>query len=140
MTYGPARAAGNSSSRGKACHTPLCRGDLLRTRSQRSSQRRRLFDPHEGAVARSEQKVGIHKRLQQHFADVVIEAPQPPRLRFSESQTWHLEKFTLHAPERLLNAMRRLRRHDSFLRRSADLPGSSGEAREQWVYQPLIET
>src|SRR5262249_21318794 len=65
-----------------------------------------VFNSHERAVARPEQELGINERPQQRFAEGGLEPPEPSSLCFGETQSRHLEEFTLNPPKNILGLER----------------------------------
>ena len=59
--------------------------------------------PHERAIARLIQELGVNERRKQRVAVRGVKPPQPARLRGREPQPRHLEKFPLDTPEHVFS-------------------------------------
>jgi len=65
---------------------------------------RGILDPHERAVARTEQKLRIDESPKQRSTRRSIQTPKTTRLRFGESQPRHFEELALNPPQHVIGS------------------------------------
>jgi hypothetical protein len=87
---------------------------------QRGFDGRRVFHTHERAIASPEKKLCVDQGAEQRVARCGIKSPQTARLRLRESQSRHLEEFTLNAIEHFVGRAVWHGRHGLLLRFARD--------------------
>lgn len=68
----------------------------------RGLERRGVFRPHECTIARPEEEVLFDEHPQKGFAGLLIEVPEPPRLRLGQAKSRHFEKLALYSSEHVI--------------------------------------
>jgi hypothetical protein len=70
-----------------------------------------MFDAHERTIPGSKQKLRINQRSKERCTRRLVEIPETTRLRFGQTQSRHLEKLSLNAPEHIISRTQWLWRH-----------------------------
>jgi hypothetical protein len=116
----------------------LCR--CSRSIPERRLCRRRVLDPHEGAVRGSEQKIGVNQGTEERRAGRRIEVPETLGLLFRQPQSGHFQELSLHPPEHVFRSARLLGHTPSPLKikpggnstveRATDVPQDISDSRQ----------